>query len=580
MLLLFVALFVAAATLTVGLVLHGQTATPYAATRSATAGPDVVGTVFPAPGRGGSPARVARLAALAHHPSVRAASGLLPQTWASFDVLGIRAVAAVQGRNVSPGPVDRPQVVSGSWVRPGGVVVERAFAEALALHVGDRVIIDGRSVPVVGIAVTAALPAYPQVCTVGCILDRPGWRDAKPGLAWATRPLVRSLATRQEPLVRLQYLRLADPDAAPRFAATHGVASPLGPTLFPWQEIARRHAELLDNERAALLFGSSLLVVLALATVVVLVGGRMADEVHRVGTLKAIGATPVYVARTLVTTYAAIGLASAALGLLAGRVLAPHLVRRSAGLIGATGATSVTLLDAAIVIAAVLAVVFLAALVPAWRAATTSTVSALADGGRRPRRSAAVIRISASLPTPALLGLRLAARRPRRAFLTVCSVAVAACGGVALLFAQASLGAERGPAGGPADPNAAMLHTVLVGLCVPLAAMVAVILVFVARSTYADARTSLAVARALGATPSDAVLSIAAAQAFPALIGLVAGVPAGVLLVDALGAHLVAPGAPALVLLAACILAACIVLTSVTAAAGRHRSISETLRET
>ena len=47
--LLFLALVVAATTLTIGLVLHGQTAAPYAETRQRTDGPDVVAVLFPAP---------------------------------------------------------------------------------------------------------------------------------------------------------------------------------------------------------------------------------------------------------------------------------------------------------------------------------------------------------------------------------------------------------------------------------------------------------------------------------------------------------------------------------------------------
>lgn len=579
-LLLLVALTVAATTLTIGLVLHGQTGVPYAKTRAATAGPDVVGTVFPAPGGSMPPARLAALGRLAHAPSVRAASGLLPETWAALEVHGIRGVAAVQGRDTRPGPVDRPEVLSGSWVRPGGVVMERAFATALGVHVGDRVSLGGRSVPVLGIAVSAALPPFPQVCTIGCILSQPGWGEAKPGLVWATRPTVRALATRREPLVRFQYLRLAHPDRAPAFAAAHGVASPLGPTLFPWQEVARRHAELLRNERAVVLFGSSLLIVLGLATVAVLVGGRMADEVRRVGTLKALGAAPAYVARTLLTSYAVVGLAAALLGLMAGRLLSPHLVHPSAGLLGSPGSTSVSTRDVVTVIVTIWGIVFLAALLPAWRAARTSTVSALADAGRRPRRNAAFIRLSASLPTPALLGLRLATRRPRRALLAACSVAVATCGGVALLYAQSSLGAERGPAGGPADPNAAMLHTVLLTLCVPLAAMVAVILVFVARATCTDARQVLAVSRALGVSPAETILSVVVAQALPATVGLVLGVPIGVVLVEALGAtHLATPGPAAVLLLVVGTLLVCLALTSLAAAAEGRRSVAQVLRE-
>ena len=53
-----------------------------------------------------------------------------------------------------------------------------------------------------------------------------------------------------------------------------------------------------------------------------------------------------------------------------------------------------------------------ATLVPAVRAARTSTVSALADAARPPRRRARLIALSARLPVPLLLGLRLVGPPP------------------------------------------------------------------------------------------------------------------------------------------------------------------------
>ena len=52
-------------------------------------------------------------------------------------------------------------------MRPGGVVVERTFADALGVSVGDRVTLNGRPFRVAGIAVTAAIPPYPNSATSG-----------------------------------------------------------------------------------------------------------------------------------------------------------------------------------------------------------------------------------------------------------------------------------------------------------------------------------------------------------------------------------------------------------------------------
>ena len=73
-----------------------------------------------------------------------------------------------------------------------------------------------------------------------------------------------------------------------------------------------------------------------------------------------------------------------------------------------------------------------------------STVRALADAARTPRRGKALIALSAHLPAPLLVGLRIAARRPRRTILGVCTIAIAICGMVVVMCAQTKLD-DEGP---------------------------------------------------------------------------------------------------------------------------------------
>jgi putative ABC transport system permease protein len=85
------------------------------------------------------------------------------------------------------------------------------------------------------------------------------------------------------------------------------------------------------------------------------------------------------------------------------------------------------------VVAVALAVALASTLVPAIRAARSSTVSALADAARSPRRRGTLISLSRRLPVPLQFGLRLVARRPRRALLSAASIAVTVAGIVAVL---------------------------------------------------------------------------------------------------------------------------------------------------
>ena len=90
---------------------------------------------------------------------------------------GLTAPAEAEGRGQAPAAVDQPKLTAGSWVRPGGVVIERTFADALGVAVGDRVTLNGRPFTVAGIAVTAANPPYPNLCYTsggGCHAGPPG----------------------------------------------------------------------------------------------------------------------------------------------------------------------------------------------------------------------------------------------------------------------------------------------------------------------------------------------------------------------------------------------------------------------
>jgi hypothetical protein len=162
----------AATTLTVGLALNGVTSHPYQQTRAATAGPDVIANAAPA-GVSGQPAALASLTPLIRASGVTGHSGPYPLAYTVIRAGGHTVDVTAEGRDLAPARVDQPELTQGSWVRPGGVVVERGFADALGVHAGDRVTLGGRSLRVAGIAVTAGIPAYPSsLCHLACAIPR------------------------------------------------------------------------------------------------------------------------------------------------------------------------------------------------------------------------------------------------------------------------------------------------------------------------------------------------------------------------------------------------------------------------
>jgi len=91
----------------------------------------------------------------------------------------------------------------------------------------------------------------------------------------------------------------------------------------------------------------------------------MADQIRRVGLLKAVGAAPSLVAAVLLAEYLVVALVAAAAGLMLGTLAAPLLIDSSAGLLGRTGAPSLELSTVGLVTAVALGVACAATFVPA-----------------------------------------------------------------------------------------------------------------------------------------------------------------------------------------------------------------------
>jgi FtsX-like permease family len=594
--LLLLAIMAATTVLTLGLVLRGVTDDPYQRTRDATAGPDVVASFAPDPITGKLVDR-AGMEALTGAPGVTDHSGPYPVIAAELeadglsrsrrtprgDVVGGSAGVWAMGRDTAAASVDQPEVTQGSWVRDGGVVLEAGFADALAVGPGDQItlrtrmctfegpssppdcgVVADRSFRVVGVAVTAAARPYPNVCyapecpwfaeamedegsegpqpnepTPDETIDEERFMEdaVEPGLVWLTEADTRGLAPAEELLSYVVNLKLADPADAPGFANAHLTTTGTGgqpEILESWQGIRDAHDQVVHDQQRVLQIGGRLLGLLAVASVAVLVGGRMADQTRRVGLLKAVGSTPRLVAFVLLTEYLVLALLAAAAGLAAGWLTAPLLTDPGAGLLGSAGGPSFTMAIAAQVTAVAIGVAALATVVPAVRAARTSTVHALADAARPPRRTPWLIAISRRLPVPLLLGLRVAARRPRRVVLSAASIAVTVTGIVAVLAARTEIHQDAQLVGGT-DPNTVRANQVLLVITVTLVALAAVNAIFVTWATALDAKHASALARALGATPQQVSTGLSMAQVLPALVGAALGIAGGLVLFAATG---------------------------------------------
>ncbi|MDG4791175.1 FtsX-like permease family protein [Micromonospora sp. WMMD1102] len=572
--LLLVAITAATATLTLGLTLNEVADRPYQQTRAATAGPDVIVTP-----RATGQAALDELAPMTTAAGVTGHSGPFPIAYLTMTAGGTSAQTVVEGRDTAPVSIDRPAVTDGTWVRPGGVVVERAFADALGIRVGDMVSIgdravgaddtvsaDGPPLRVVGTAVTAARATYPYA----------GWHHPgsvlveRGGLVWVDRGDLARLAGGR-PLSYTLNLKLADPAASTAYA--------VGDQLTIWQAIDDLNGRLYGDAQRTLLVGSWLLSGLALAGVAGIVAGRIIGQRRRVGLLKAVGAGPAMIAAVHLAEYLVIGLVAAATGLAAGWFAAPVLIRPSVGLIGSVNAQPPTLRTVVASTALALTIAVAATLLPVVRAAATSTVHALADAATPPRRRWWRIWLSRHLPAALLIGVRINARRPRRARLVTVNTLITTTALVAVLIMNSRV--ENFDLGYTelANPRTERMDQALLVVVVVLCVLALVNAVVSTWTAVLDARQPLAVARTLGATPAQAALGLAVAQLLPAVPGVVAGIPAGIGLLDLVSrAEVQRPPNSWLVGTAIGVLFAVAALTAVPAMLATRRPVVETLR--
>ncbi len=148
--LLVVAIAAATTVLTLACALNGVNSNPYQQTKAATKGPDVVAQSGNDPYTSvTSSADLAALVALNHAKGVAAHSGPYPIVGDTGPVgpvmrsAGIVTSVEVEGREPGVAAVDQPKVTDGTWIRPGGVVIERSFAEAANLRLGQTITLNG-----------------------------------------------------------------------------------------------------------------------------------------------------------------------------------------------------------------------------------------------------------------------------------------------------------------------------------------------------------------------------------------------------------------------------------------------------
>ena len=412
--------------------------------------------------------------------------------------------------------VNAPLRIAGTAAPGHGIVLENSLASALGLEVGDRLSFVGDSrLQVVGTAVLPSVARYPR---------------SNPGVAWVDRSTFDALQPHGDLGSWTVALRLADPAAAPRVAASILADAPPGSvSAQTWQE--QRSLALMDAQPLQLILAMYTVVLLAVvfAVVAILVGARALEQHRQIGLLKVVGLTPRQVTLVFVIESAVLGLIAAVLGFVAGALLAPVLAAPSSETM--LGSPTVAANPAHLIVAAasVVLVLVLSTWLSTRRRTRLSVLHALDAGRAAPPAPSLLARLVAALPVrPSLaVGARTLLAGRARALLLASAISLTGAAFVFALSMQASLDAQ------PADE----VSDVPTELPVLVYTLDGVLLLIAVTSLLAIALLGLrerlrdfGVLKAIGLTPRQVASTLVSPYGLLALVASLLSVPVGIVL--------------------------------------------------
>jgi putative ABC transport system permease protein len=398
-------------------------------------------------------------------------------------------------------------------------VLERSFADALALRVGATLRLRGTrgpiELPVVGTAILPSQPRYPR---------------SNPGLAWVTRATLERIEPDHSRWRWTQAIRLTHADAAPAFAARAAASLPHGSfSVVTWED--QRTEALRDAQPIGIILTTYTIVLLVVvfAVVAILVGARASAQHREIGLLKAIGLTPRQVTAMFALESAVLGVIAVGIGFSIGAVLAPRLAAPSAETMLGSPTTAASAWHLLAASCPVLLVLVAGARSSTRRATRFSVLHAMQSGAPAPASRSRLARAisRSSLPVALALGLKDLLARPHRAVRLGGAMAATGAAIVFALSMEATLDAR--PSGEVSDVPKE-LPALVYTLDVVLLLITATTLVAVALLSVRERIRDYGVLKTVGFTPRQITSSLVGAHAALALIAALLSIPAGIAL--------------------------------------------------
>ena len=398
-----------------------------------------------------------------------------------------------------------------------------------------------------------------RVVGIGVVASDAPYPDTQPGIGFVGRGTLVAIQPDTREWMWTEAVRLADAARADEIAmrARLGFEPGSRVNVQSWTE---RRADAGERSRTiaiVLTTYSALLLVAAGLVLINLVGGHAATRHREIGLLKAVGFTPRLVTLLFLTEQLLLGLAGAAVGVTAARLLLPTIAGEPAALLGTTP-PHVTTIHAVIAVGATCLLIAAATMLPTIRGARFSVVQALVAGRSRQSAGSVSRAIRLGPPLPALLGIKDALGRSSRTVAAALALALTVAALVAGLAFEATVrnearidatgltriaqadgaGSGVGPGLAPGRPDAVAvpdttrdrIRPIVHGLNAILVLIAAVNLLAIVVLTVRERTRDLAVLKAIGLTPAQLRRSIHATQALAVAAASALGIPLGILL--------------------------------------------------
>jgi ABC-type antimicrobial peptide transport system permease subunit len=349
-----------------------------------------------------------------------------------------------------------------------------------------------------------------------------------------TKQILEQIEPNQSNWHWFEYVRLADPAAAPAFAETAMRAFPPGSVFIEsWQAERDDAHQETDPTRVILSMYTLLLLLVSYSVIAILIGARVSGQYREIALLKAIGLTPRQVSAVFVVESVALGLIGIALGFVPGALLAPVLAAPVAATLLGSPTVEANPLHILVACAAIMPVLVVSAYGAARKSTRSTVMQAIQGAVSVPASRSRLVRLLSvfGVPIAVELGLKdLLARRSRTVWLMI-AIAITSFAMVVTLCVQAALDSRPG---GKASDVPSELPVLIYSLDAVLAVITLSALAGIAMLMVRERIRDFGVLRAIGLTPSQIAANLAGSLATLALVASIPSIPLGIILYAAL----------------------------------------------